>query len=332
MRLPPLGDFRPLKRCRLVLSLLLVLLFVCNAAGQIRPAEISRFVQPASRVARGFFPRLARITGGVVPNGKATFFGPMKAKLTRPQLGQLKLVILDRDKLRNGEPDFDAVGIRMGANVYRLAVQDDLVYPMMKFIQRGGDIAYTMPEDFDPDQQLLKEHGLLEVPYDEGSYVAKEFSNAVHTQFLRRVDLITETEALPAALKAQVMKGANAVGARALGEDEAVYDTYINADFEVNYQVYFANTNGEKLIEVAGLPLRYYWRGEDLDSPYIYDVEVFSYPEEKYDLQYRAILFFQTAAVLREFSQFNRPEFNRFMSEVGTVVEERPAKHSPRRR
>lgn len=330
MRLSPQSGFRPLKHCRLILSLLLVLLFVCNAAGQIRQAEISRFVQPASRVARGFFPKLARITGGVVPQGNATFFGPTKAKLTQPQLRRLKFVVLDGNKLRNGEPDFDAVGIRLGTNVYRLAVQDDLIYPMMKFIQRGGDIAYTIPEDFDPDQQLLKEHGLLEVPYDEGSYVAKEFSDAVHTEFLRRVDLRTETEELPADIKAQIMRGANAVGAQVVGRDKANYGSYINADFEVNYQVYFAN--GNKLIEIAGLPLRYYWRGEDLDSPYIHNVEVFSYPEEEYDIQYRAILFFQTAAVLRKFSQFNRPEFNRFMSEVGAVLAERPARRSPRQR
>lgn len=331
MRLSLRSGFRPLQHCRLILSLLLVLLFICNAAAQIRPPEISRLRQPVSAARRVSFRGLARIAGGVVPNGNATFFGPTEAKLTLPQLRGLKLVILDSNKLRNGEPDFDAIGIRLGTNVYRLAVQDDLVYPMMKFIQRRGQIAYTIPGDPDPDQQLLNQHGLQKVPYAEDSYVAKEFSDPLHTDFLHEVDF-AETEELPATLKAQIIKDANAVGAQAVGRDRANYGSYINADYEVNYQVYFAKTNGEKLIEVANVPLRYYWRAEDLGSPYIHNVEMFASPKEKYDLQYRAILFFQTAAVLRGFSQFNRPEFNRFMSEVGTAIAERPARRSLRQR
>jgi hypothetical protein len=314
MRLHRQGTLNPFERCRPILSLLLVLLFVCNAAGQIRPAEVSRYLRPASRAARAFFPRLARITGGVVPKGNVTFYGPARTKLTPAQMMKLKLVILDREKLRNDEPDFDAVGIRLGANVYRLAVQDDLAYPLMKFIQREGEIAYTLPED--PDADLLGRHGLLKVSGYKNHYVAEEFSYGPHTEFLRAVDLRTDTEELPEALKARVMKGANAVSARALDFDEAEFESYINTDFEVNYQAYFANSDGGKLVEIAGLPLRYFWVADDLRAPYIDNVEVFAYPEEEYDLQYRAILFFQTAAVLREFRRFNKPEFNRFMNEV----------------
>src|SRR6185436_10945448 len=111
---------RPFNRIRLPLSILLALLFVSNAAGQIRSAEVYRFVRPsATSIGRDFFSFHVRFAGGVAPWGTATFHGPANAPLTPIQLKQLRLVILDKDKLRNHEPDFDAIGIRWENNVYR---------------------------------------------------------------------------------------------------------------------------------------------------------------------------------------------------------------------
>jgi hypothetical protein len=245
-----------------------------------------------------------------VPWGTAEFLSPAGLKLGARQL---QLVILDKAKLRNDQPDYDAIGIRWNGKIYKLSAQDDLIYPLMKFIQRGSYIAYTIPVvDFDEDyfqENALVSDGL-------GSYVAQEFASVTHAEFLSEVDLDTETEEIPADIKARIISEVNQ------GKEQASsrIGTYVNADFHVKYKVFLDIVNGDTTAEVGGLPLRYFWRVASNDSAIIRNVQVFKFPEEKFDLQYRAILFFQTAAILRQFSLTNKREFNRFLKEVGVAV------------
>lgn len=299
-----------LKSSRFIFSFLLALLVFCDVTAGIRRVEISRYVQPSSTRGRDFFRVHGRYAGGVVPRGMAEFLSPAKVRLSARQL---KLVIIDKAKLRNDQPDYDAIGIQWKGNVYKLSAQDDLIYPLMKFIQRGSYIVYTLPI-VDYDEDYFRNNHLVNIG---AGYIAKEFVSDGLAEFLEDVDFIedTDTEEMPDSLKARIIKQANT------GIGEFVrFGTYVNADFHVKYQVFLDNAGGKRVADVGGLPLRYYWNVAEDGSVIVDNVKVFKFPEEEFDLQYRAVLFFQTAAILRQFKQDNRPEFDRFLKEVGKIT------------
>lgn len=318
------NNFRILNRCRFTFSLFLVLLLVFNAVGQIRDIEISSFLEPSrSRPTVNRFISSGRFmrAGGVVPYGTAEFYSPpAKAKITP---AQLKLIILDKTKLQNDEPDYGAIGIKWGRNVYPLAAQDDLIYPLMKFIQRDSFIAFTIRPSSAFDNNSVRTEGLEFVasgPKDSRIYVAKEFNSRPHIEFLFQVDTIPpeELKALPENVEESILNNVNAQLTRLGG---ASGGTYLNADFHVKYQVFLDNR--KRIAEVGGLPLRYHWGSIENLGTAFYKAEVFPFPKEQFDLHYRAVLFFQTAAILRQFRTSNNQEFIRFMREVETVIRSR---------
>ena len=316
MQLSAQNNFQATKRTRFILPFFLLFLVICDVAAGVRKVEISRFVQPTSTRGKSFFRVQGRYAGGVVPRGTAEFLSPGKVKLNARQL---KLVVIDKDKLRNDKSDYDAIGLQWKGGIYQLSTQDDLIYPLMKFVLRGSYIAFTYPFiSYDPG--YFKKNAL--VPYKKRillgmSYVAKEFSSDRHAEFLDNVDLIEDADEMPANLKARIIKQANT----GMGEF-ADYGTHVNADFHVKYQVFLDNVDGNKVADVGGLPLRYHWDAATGGSVIVHDVEVFKFPEDEFGLQYRAVLFFQTAAILRQFKQDNRPEFDRFLKEVSNIIGE----------
>lgn len=194
----------------------------------------------------------------------------------------------------------------------------------MKFIQRGSYIAYTIPvAGFDVD--YFNRNGLEHSIY--GGYVAKEFNSADHVELLTYADFAETENTLPVNLKKMIIEDA-VEGSGQVTEE----GSYVNTDFPVTYQVFFNRTSGKPVIDVGGLPLRYFWDIAEDGSAVIQDVEVFKFPEKEFDLQDRAVMFFQTAAILRQFSQDNQPEFNRFMGEVSAAIRGEETKRSPRRR
>jgi hypothetical protein len=252
-----------------------------------------------------------RFGGGVVPRGAAEFLSPTHEKLNA---NQLQLVILDKTKLSNGRPDYDAIGIRWKGNVFRVTMQDDLVYPLMKFIKRGSFIAFTVPmAGF--DEAYFTTNALIEVT-NVGGFVAKEFLANSHASFLEDVDLDTTDESMPSELE-KMIKGDVNKGNGKLGK----VGSYVNCDFHVKYQVFLEDANGHRVADVGGLPLRYYYNVATDGSAIVDGVGVFTFPSKEFDIQYRAVLFFQAAAILRQFSQDNPKEFDRFMKEVGDALE-----------
>jgi hypothetical protein len=315
--------FTATNRRKTVLTILLVFLVVFNALGQVRTKlEASRFINP-SPAAATYFRTAVRYGGGVVPYGSAEFISPTNAKL---KANQLELVILDEPKLSNNRTDYDAIGIRWQGEVYQLSVPDDLIYPLMKFVQRGSYIAYTVAvAGFDED--YFKKNYLVYVGKvkldgeDFNAYAARELRSAPHVKFLKALDLLTVTEPMNAKLTAMIMRdvGTGPLQLLQLAQSSSI-SSYVNADFHVTYKVFLVD-NGKKVVDVGGLPLRYYWTvASDGSAMAIRGVEVFRFPRKEYSLQDRAVMFFQTAAILRQFNRDNKPAFNRFLREVGAAV------------
>jgi hypothetical protein len=308
---------------RPILSLLVVLALVFTAVSQVRrDIQISKFVNP-SRVAGVYFKKSFRFGGGVVPRGSARFWSPTNGPLGAKQL---ELVILDKAKLGNGRPDYDAIGIRWQGEVYQLGTQDDLIYALMKFVQRESYIAYTVPvagfdEDYFKASQLVPFRNVRFPGRTLMGYVAIEFKSPRHGEFVESVDF-ARARKMPAANKQKIIQDIN-TRVKGSGKQIAGYGTYVNADFHVTYQVYLTTDRGRRVVDVGGLPLRYHFSVASDDTAIIRNVEVFSFPQDQFGLQDRAVMFFQTAALLRQFNQDNKPAFNRFLNEVAAAVRKR---------
>ena len=206
---------------------------------------------------------------------------------------------------------------------YPLAAADDLVLPLMKFIDQGAFIAFTIPvagvnEEYFRDNQLL---------YDRESegFVAKEF--VPYANFLCVVDSTKSVQIrdLPARLRDNILQNINQTGVNG----RVRRGSYVNADFHVRYQVLLETVENRNVANVGGLPLRYRW---DIGQrgAVIRDVQVYAFPDRKkirnlqaYECQYSSVLFFQTAAILRQFHAENPDEFTRFFNEVSQALDKR---------
>ena len=302
--------------------LLVTLLMSQLCFGGIRKVEVSSFIVPSSVEARNnFVPIHARFACGVVPRGSAVFLSPSKVRLSANQIG---LVILDKTKLKNDQMDLDVIGIQWNSENYELSVPDKLIYPLLKFIQREAYIAYTIPQlgidtSYFQENLLIKEDS--EYAYDSSQgYVAREFNSPELIDFLRSVDISTDADdSLPSELKQSILKDVNKNPSWDALDIEQ-YGSYVNADFHINYQVFLDNNGSKKTADVGGLPLRYHYDLRGNNILVIDEITMFNYPEEEFDLQYKAILFFQAAAILRQFYRDNRQEFNRFFKEIEGAV------------
>jgi hypothetical protein len=310
------SDSQSPKLRHLLLSLLLVISFVCSVVAGIRPGTIMLTYNPEwtdfvnNRVM--YAGNQVMYAGGVVPRGSANFILSSNQSVGADKL---KLVILNKDKLGDNKVDYDAIGIEWNGGVYELTTQDDLIYPLMKFVERGSSpepkkayIAYTIPEVINTD--YFVKNSLLALGSD--NYVAEEFYN--HVPFLHGVDY-AKTSEFSEDYKSNILsKYVN------LDETYRYSQSYVNNDFHVQYQVFLESNNGKKVADVSGLPLRYYYVVGRNNNVTFMNAERFSSPETKDVLQYRSVLFFQTAAILRQFKKDNPDEFNRFMTNVKNVV------------
>lgn len=306
-------SFQFRKGFRVILTFILAISFVFEITAGIRPVDIAISTNPSSTTARQYFINDYKFGGGVVPRGTAQFLSPTNQKLGAEQL---ELVILDEAKLRNNVSDYDAIGIRWQNNVYELTTQDDLIYPLMQFVQRGSYIAYTVPV-LGIDKDYFEKSALMK---RRGDYVAKEFMRPAHTEFLTNIDLGSKYVDIPSDIEASIKNDINREN-----DIDTKRGTFVNADFHVNYQVYLGNdANGKRVADVGGLPLVYLWKVSERGNAIITNVGGFAFPREEFDLQYRAVLFFQTAAILRQFKLHNRAEFDRFMNELAAVLRSQP--------
>jgi len=240
---------------------------------------------------------------GVVPHGRATFLVE-NPNATPVNIQELEIVF-DREKLKKN--DTDAVGIRYRGITHWLEAPTDLFSPLVRFIDRDTFILYTIPPEYDANYFLSNR--LVHIPGTPG-FIAEEFRNTRFESFFHHLDLGAETEPLDDSNKQKILANVNS--------PTDVFSrpgSFVNADFDINYQAFLTtNKAGKKVTDVAGLPLRYHFNFAESGAAIVWDVELFKYPKELSGLQYDAVVFFQTAAILRQFKKDNPPEFQRLLS------------------
>lgn len=286
------------------------------ATAQVRVEPAVAAIQPGvTPMATGLFGRGGAflIAGGVVLHGNARFLVEQNGHDQAVPATDVTLV---------SQPGGSA-GLRYGGQVYTLQMPQGLACPLAEFTQRGGLIAYTVPKIVDPNSiHLLRAAGVVR------HRIAREFDGSGFEPLLRAADF-AESEPLPQGVGSSIAASINAtngIGAflasAAVGLDNPV-GSYINSDFQVTYAVYMMTDQNR--VEVAGVPLRYYWALTNSSWANVFSVEALSqaWPSgtrltfqvgaDTRPTQYDVINFYQVAGVFHQLDQTAPASFDNFV-------------------
>jgi hypothetical protein len=288
------------RRCTVPTAALLVLAF-CASAAAIRGAPASGYISLGPSAAGGWFGGGSfAFSGGVSPNAKGVIFFDQSGRTI--STGDLTIIYA-----RNSGKDY--VAIRTGSQAFDLPMPHGMACPLARFVARNGSIAFTIPEI--TDDSFFSKNGLVKYK-NSNALVAREFSNTRFADFLKDLDLDTTiTVPLQSNLRNGIMNEINSANGTS-----AAYAprSYVNADFHVTYSAYLDTKNGRNIVDIAGLPLRYYWAIASNGKAAITNVRIFSFPTTEDGLVYDAILFFQNAAVFKQINQEAKARFASFTS------------------
>ncbi len=302
-----------------VISFQLLVLGEAGWAG-VRVSNVgsARFINPdaSGKIADMFLPSpgaMWRIGGGVFMDGSATFFVEEGGDTTPVPASAVGIAFDDGSAFLVHDNER-----------YKVEVHAGLSCPLSRFILRGGLLAYTIP----PEQNEEAERRLIEVGIVDNE-IAKEFVGSGFEDLLYRADF-ANTESLHVDLVARIKRAVS----DAAGLDQAVstlesFDSYINSDQQVTYQVLLVHET--HTVDVAGVPLRYYWAYDQSGSaPLITRIEIWSTEFDMEELatdtnsyfgQYDAVVLYQTAGIYSEINRTNPTMFEKFSEDsCGNVV------------
>jgi hypothetical protein len=228
------------------------LLAVTPAFAQIRTApDPTSYIDPSTTPqAARLFERngLFRVAGGVVLGGRANFV--VERAGTTQQVADNALRI-------EADGNGGATLIYAGAT-YPIRMPPGLACPLARFTERNGLIAYTATRYLDEDgrRQLLH----LGIVHHR---IAREFDGTPFEPLLRAADF-APTKPLPATLAQPLIaavnhiNGVNSLIVLASDTDPDWAGSMLNADVQVRYTAYL--DPARHTLEMAGVPLRYFWQ------------------------------------------------------------------------
>lgn len=276
-----------------------VLAFSCLAFA-VRPASISATINLNSpsfskALSSGAFFR----AGGVMPVGDVKF---------RMDDGTVDGVHVDVASLRLEAERAKGIFITRGSERFNMPMPSEWVCPLLRFVEGGQSIAYTLPP-MDLSDADLSEFELVE---GGAGYVSRELLPIA--DFLHRLDLHGNVQALPDNVESAILETANREARNHRNVPDALRPgsgTYVNADFHIRYIAYLAKS---KSVDIAGLPLRYTWQIEPPSRLLIQRVSSFRLPVDKDKEAVNQVLFFHNVAILRKFAQAKAAEYNSLVS------------------
>jgi hypothetical protein len=299
----------------LVVTTLLFLFGFCSSVSAIRNVSVASYVFPNAPGGVAHFGGNFAYSGGVSPAAREVRFLDSSG---RP-LPTEELNIVFR---RIGSQEY--VGITSGNETYELAMPSGMACPLGRYIARNATIAFTVPSRI--DNQFFSNNRL--VPYkNTNAYIAREFSNTKFADFLKELDLDTSiTGPLPNNLRTALMNEINSANQT---HPVSWSESYVNADFHVTYSAYLISKGGRNIVDIAGLPLRYYWSIAPNGKAAINTVHVFSFPSTERGLLYEGVIFFQNAAVFKQFNQDAKSRFTAFTSAACSRAAPPPGRQTP---
>lgn len=296
-----------------------MLVLGASALAQVRPgSDYSPFINPATNAAtyRTFRAGgLAGIAGGVLFQGNARFFRENRTA-----------ELVDSGSLALSVDTPPAVAITFGATRYKFNLHAGLACPLGQFVNRGGEIAFTIP----PDESVeafarLNAAGAVRVAqYSNAVFAANEFARTPFIQLLEKADF-ADVVPLPRELEAKIADNINRASGTGPVEGEGVY---VNSDAQTTYAVYLVDEQpGRGRVEISGVPLKYSWVRRRDGSFGVFKVEAFSqqwsgppsltvFQRNSQATQYDVVSLYQAAGVFRALQQANANAFSAFVDSV----------------
>jgi hypothetical protein len=297
-----------------------VTLFACCAHAQVRvERKPSVFVDPsAGPAASELFARSGyfMIAGGVVLGGSAALYleqggsdQPVPARAVAP--------VVDAG---------GHVALMYGGSAYRVGMPAGLACPLGRFVARDGIIAYTVPKFMDAEsRRMMMQAGLRH------HRIAREFDGTMFEPLLRAADFAATTPLAPDMAQAltAALNDANSLDgfvlASADGPDRPI-GSLINADVQVRYQVFLMRAS--QSVEVAGVPLRYFWQLDRSGAAGVFAVDIFAqnWPAGStlsdlaapgaHPTQYDIVNFYQVSGLFKELHRSNPSAFGAFVAKA----------------
>ena len=213
------------------------------------------------------------------------------------------------------------MALQSGGVLYQLGTPAGLACPLGRFIERDGLIAYTVVKYMNEDSpRALIRAGVVH------RRLAQEFDGTAFEKLLRAADFaatqpLTDGGTIAASLNAQ--NGVGAFVLRAADVSNSRVGSYVNSDLQVKYRA-FLMKDGAK-VEIAGVPLRYYWVLDSEGVPAVFSVEKLAQdwpagaglsnwaaPDAR-PTQYDVVNFYQVAGVLRQLHAASPEVFGKFV-------------------
>jgi hypothetical protein len=299
-------------------------LLILGASGlaQVRvPPDISPFIDPRPNEAtRRTFEAggLAGIAGGVLFQGNAKFIRESNTA-----------ELVDTSALVLSTTAQQAVIITLGQTRYNFRLHAALACPLGRFVNRGGEIAFTIP----PDESVeafarLKAAGAVRLAqYSNPVFAAAEFAPTPFIPLLEKADF-ADVVSLPRDLESTIADNINRTSGTGPVQGSGVY---VNSDAQTTYAVYLVDEQpGRGQVEVSGVPLKYSWVRRRDGSFGVYKVEAFAqqwtgspsltlFQRGSEATQYDVISLYQAAGVFRALQQANPTSFALFVDSVCRV-------------
>jgi hypothetical protein len=311
-----------------------LLLLGASALTQVRRTrDYSPYVNPASNDAtyRTFSAGgLAGIAGGVLFQGNARFF--REDATAHP---------VDAGLLTLSAGAGSRATIALGPTRYDFKLHAGLPCPLGRFVDRGAEIAFTIPPDGSRRALArLTAAGAVRLPrYRNPVFAAKEFARTPFIPLLEKADFAT-VEPLPRELAEAIADNINRASGTGPVEGRGVY---VNSDAQTTYQVFLVDeAKGRGRVEIAGVPLKYSWVRRRDGSFGVHRVEAFSqewsgtpsltvFQRSSRATQYDVVSLYQAAGVFRALHQANPKAFSTFVDSA-CGVRRAPAKAGPAKR
>ena len=251
------------------------------------------------------------IGGGVFLEGQAEFYVERAGASSRVPAKSLTL--------RAGADG--ATFIDYAGAAYRVEIHLGLACPLGQFIARDGSLLYSLPPTDGPhvDRELTNA-GLVQI--SSGEWLAKEFKGTIFEALAEKADF-ARTEPLPRTLNAAAIDSVNRHVGNARGVRAVRIGSYLNSDRQIVYKAYLVEET--KSVDVAGVPLRYYWDFTPSGKPLVSEVEALSQrwgaatmsnltlkPPSQYDV----VVLYQTGALLRQISKDQPTSFKNFVAKA----------------
>ncbi len=295
----------------------LMLALSAGASAQVRrePNIAATLSQDSSTLGSTLFARDGDflIAGGVVLHGSAAFR-------------------LEQDGSENPVPASDVVpvaeadgrmALRYHGVTYPVGMPAGLACPLGRFVARHGLIAYTVVHFMDDDSpRSLMRAGVVR------HRLAREFDGTRFEGLLRAADFAA-AEKLPGNLGSSIAASVNSdngIGAYLLTASYGGNDnvgSFVNADFQVTYQVYLMP--GARRVEIAGVPLRYFWQLDHSGAAGVFSVQALSQnwadaarlsAANAAPTQYDVVNFYQVAGLFRQLDASAPAAFATFVEQA----------------